>query len=66
MTNDERVAIRMPGELRQWIEQEAERDGRTVSNFIVFVLRKAREDSTLVTTDDRSETGRRVPARATR
>ena len=36
--------FRIPGELREKLEERAEREGRSLSNLIIFLLREAVKD----------------------
>ena len=45
MANDTQIAIRMPSDLRRWIEQEAAKDDRSASYYIVRLLKRAREQA---------------------
>jgi hypothetical protein len=45
MTKNASIGIRLPAELRDWLEQQAANDRRTLSNYVVILLERAKEQA---------------------
>ena len=43
-SNAKQTPIRMPNEVKDWIRDEAAKNGRSMNTEVVFILKKAMED----------------------
>ena len=43
-SKDEQIWVRVTPELKQWAQTQADKDGRSLSNWIANILKQSRED----------------------
>jgi uncharacterized protein (DUF1778 family) len=59
MTKDAQITVRLPVDLRRWLEQQAEQDQRTLSNFLVIKLNELRQQDETKGNDQKAAVGGR-------
>lgn len=45
VTKNAQIAVRLPAALRDWLEDQATKDKRTLSNYVVILLERAKEQA---------------------
>jgi uncharacterized protein (DUF1778 family) len=45
MTKDAQISVRLPAELRRWLDQQAEQERRSLGNFVVLKLEEIKQQA---------------------
>jgi uncharacterized protein (DUF1778 family) len=54
MAKESQITVRVPADLRRWLDEKAEQDQRTLSNFIVVKFNELRQQDETKGSDQKS------------